>query len=97
MLQPLLENAVYHGIEPLSEGGLLEVKLQRIGNEFHMDVRNPCRGQCGVHQGNKMALENIRERLALQFDVEAKYTVESGNDFYHVHIQLPYVKENLSV
>ena len=40
-----------------------------------------------------MALENIRERLALQFDVEAKYTVESGSDFYHVHIQLPYVKE----
>lgn len=93
MLQPLLENAVYHGIEPLTEGGLLDVKLQRIGKELHMEVRNPCRGQCGMHKGNKMALENIRERLALQFDVEATYTVESGNDFYHVHIQLPYVKE----
>lgn len=93
ILQPLLENAVYHGIEPLSEGGLIEVKLSRKGNELHLDVRNPCQGQCGVHNGNKMALENIRERLALQFDVEAKYTVESGSDFYHVHIQLPYKKE----
>lgn len=93
MLQPLLENAVYHGIEPLSEGGLIEVRLQHIGNELHLDVRNPCRGQCALHKGNKMALENIRERLALQFDVEAKYTVESGGDYYHVHIQLPYVKE----
>ena len=93
ILQPLLENAVYHGIEPLSEGGLIEVKLSRKGNELHLDVRNPCHGQCGVHNGNKMALENIRERLALQFDVEAKYTVESGSDFYHVHIQLPYKKE----
>lgn len=92
MLQPLLENAVYHGIEPLTEGGLLEVKLLRTGNELHMDVRNPCKGQCGIHKGNKMALDNIRERLALQFDVEANYTVESGSDFYHVHIQLPYVK-----
>lgn len=93
MLQPLLENAVYHGIEPLSEGGLIEVKLALIGNELHMEVRNPCRGQYGHHNGNKMALENIRERLALQFDVEAKYTVDSGSDYYQVHIQMPYVKE----
>ena len=92
MLQPLLENAVYHGIEPLSEGGVIAVKLQRIGHELHMDVRNPCRGKHGGHNGNKMALENIRERLALKFDVEAKYKVESGDDFYHVHIQMPYVK-----
>jgi len=93
MLQPLLENAVYHGIEPLAEGGLLEVKLLRTGNELHMDVRNPCREQSGMHKGNKMALDNIRERLDLQFDVEAKYTVEIGSDYYHVHIQLPYIKE----
>lgn len=93
MLQPLLENAVYHGIEPLSEGGLIEVRLQLIGSELHMDVRNPCHEHFGLHNGNKMALENIRERLDLQFDVEAKYTVESGNNHYHVHIQLPYVKE----
>ena len=93
ILQPLLENAVYHGIEPLSEGGLIEVKLQRVGGELHLHVRNPCPGTCGLHKGNKMALENIRERLALQFDVEAKYTVESGTDFYQVHIQLPYLKE----
>ncbi len=93
MLQPLLENAVYHGIEPLAEGGVIEVKLLRTGSELHMEVRNPCYSQKGPHNGNKMALENIRERLALQFDVEAKYTVESGNDFYRVHIQLPFIKE----
>jgi two-component system sensor histidine kinase AlgZ len=91
MLQPLMENAVYHGIEPLAEGGVIEVGLKRIGNELHLDVRNPCRGKSDQHNGNKMALENIRERLALKFDVEAKYKVESGNDFYHVHIQMPYI------
>ena len=96
ILQPLLENAVYHGLEPLAEGGLIEVKLQRIGNEVHLDVRNPCKGQNGSHNGNKMALANIRERLALKFDVEAKYTSECSNDIYHVHIQLPYVKEKTS-
>lgn len=93
MLQPLLENAVYHGIEPLTEGGVISIQLQLRGNELHMHVRNPCRGVHPAHNGNKMALENIRERLALKFDVEAKYSVESGADFYHVHIQLPYIQE----
>lgn len=96
MLQPLLENAVYHGLEPLAEGGLIEVKIYRTGHEIHLDVRNPCKGQNGLHNGNKMALANIRERLALKFDVEAKYTAESGSDYYHVHIQMPYVKEKSS-
>lgn len=93
ILQPLLENAVYHGIEPLPEGGLIEIRLLKEGNELQLDVKNPCRGIYGSHNGNKMALENIRERLALRFDVEAKYTAERGSDYYQVHIQLPYIKE----
>lgn len=93
ILQPLLENAVYHGIEPLSEGGLIDVRLYRSGNEIHLEMYNPRQEQGDRHAGNKMALQNIRERLALQFDIEASYTVESGRDFYRVHIMLPYVKE----
>lgn len=93
MLQPLLENAVYHGIEPLERGGAIDITLQRSGKELHMSVRNPKCVQGKHHNGNKMALENIRERLALQFDVEAQYAVESSNDFYLVHLQMPYVGE----
>ena len=93
ILQPLLENAVYHGIEPLTEGGLIDVKLYRSGKEMHLEMYNPRQEQGDHHVGNKMALSNIRERLALQFDIEARYTVESGKDFYRVHIMLPYVKE----
>ncbi len=93
MLQPLLENSVYHGIEPLAEGGAIDIKLYRSGNEMHLEIYNPRHAQGGHHAGNEMALTNIRERLALQFDVEAHYTVETSNDFYRVHIMLPYVKE----
>jgi two-component system sensor histidine kinase AlgZ len=95
VLQPLLENAVYHGIEPLAEGGTIAIKLLQEGKELRLDVRNPCKGNFDKHQGNRMALENIRERLALKFDVEAKYTAERGADYYHVHIQLPYIKEEV--
>ena len=93
ILQPLLENAVYHGIEPLTAGGEINIKLYRQANEIHLDVHNPRQAQSDRHSGNKMALSNIRERLALQFDVEAQYTVAAGKNFYHVHIMLPYIKE----
>lgn len=93
MLQPLLENAVYHGIEPLRDGGEIIVKLYRSGKEMHLDVYNPCPALRKNHAGNKMALANIRERLALQFDLEAHYSVDMGADYYRVHIMIPYVRE----
>ena len=96
MLQPLLENAVYHGIEPLTEGGTIDIRLYRSGNEIHLEMYNPRQEQGGHHVGHKMALTNIRERLALQFDLEARYTVEMGKDFYRVNIMLPYVQQEKS-
>jgi two-component system sensor histidine kinase AlgZ len=94
LLQPLLENAVYHGIEPLPQGGSITVALSRSGDELRIRVENPCAAREAVpHPGNKMALQNIRERLALLFDVEARYKVENGADFYRVEITLPYMKE----
>ncbi len=94
MLQPLLENAVYHGIEPLVEGGCIEVMLRRHGSSLKIAVHNPCapHGEAKTHDGNKIALQNIRERLALLFDAEASYHIQSGNDFYRVEISLPYMK-----
>jgi two-component system sensor histidine kinase AlgZ len=92
ILQPLLENAVYHGIEPLTEGGVIDVKLYKDDDELHLEVSNPARARPTPRiAGNKMALSNIRERLDLLFDVEAQYTVESDADHYRVHILIPYV------
>jgi len=94
LLQPLLENAVYHGIEPLPQGGRIIVRLARSGDELRLGVENPCPERGAVpHPGKRMALQNIRDRLALLFDVEARYQVESGKDFYRVEITLPYVRE----
>jgi two-component system sensor histidine kinase AlgZ len=94
LLQPLLENAVYHGIEPLPQGGSIAVALSRSGDMLRLVVENPCAASRAVpHDGNRMALQNIRERLALLFDVEASYKVASSADFYRVEIALPHLKE----
>jgi two-component system sensor histidine kinase AlgZ len=95
LLQPLLENAVYYGIEPLPQGGTISIVFRRSGRELLLMVENPSalRNGDAAHDGNKMALQNIRERLDLLFDVEARYQVENCKDFYRVEIILPYMKE----
>jgi two-component system sensor histidine kinase AlgZ len=93
MLQPLLENAVYHGIETMPEGGKIDIKIYLNGKELHLDVYNPFQTHERSHDGNKLALANIRERLSLLFDVEASYSVETGEKYYRVHIRIPYVRE----
>ena len=94
MLQPLLENAVYHGIEPSGEGGTVRIRFARSGDELQIDLANPCHGQASTHSGNQMALANIRERLALFYDLEARLETRSvelpgGACEYRVHILLP--------
>lgn len=91
VLQPVIENAVYHGIEPAIEPGTVSIGIYRKGAELHAVVKNPVRKQGRHHSGNKMAMANIRERLALHFDAEASLTNTVTENTYHVHIVMPYV------
>ena len=90
VLQPLLENAVYHGIEPSSAPGVIAINIFLRRGEVHAILRNPYQS-AGRHQvGNKMALANIRERLALHFDAEAGLESKMNRENYEVHIRMPY-------
>jgi two-component system sensor histidine kinase AlgZ len=92
MLQPLLENAVYHGIEPLSESGEIQVRLARRQDRLVIEITNPCGPpEAGNHRsGNRMALDNIRERLALFFDLEADLKIDTADHRFRVRIEFPY-------
>jgi len=92
VLQPLLENAVYHGIEPRSEPGTISIHVYAVHDELHAVLRNPYREASDHHAGNRMALANIRERLALHFDAEARLSVKASDDAYEVRIVMPYIK-----
>ena len=90
VLQPLLENAVYHGIEPSSAPGVIAINIFLRRGEVHAILRNPFQS-AGRHQGgNKMAIANIRERLALHFDAEASLESKVSREHYEVHIRMPY-------
>lgn len=90
ILQPLLENAVYHGLEPLSEGGTVTINIQASNKEVRICLCNPYHPKNNHHAGNKMALKNIRERLSLLFDAEASLKSHSGDGLYQVDIIIPY-------
>ncbi len=90
-LQPLVENAVYHGIEPLEGSGEIRIRLSGDGERLEMEVANPI-ASGNHHVGNQMALANIRERLLLFFDLEGDLTATSRDGQYVVRIGLPYRK-----
>ncbi len=84
ILQPLLENAVYHGIEALPGGGRILIHGAAEGRRISITVRNPRapQGIASHRRGNHIALENIRLRLQLAFGSQAGVALrEVGEEF----------------
>jgi two-component system, LytTR family, sensor histidine kinase AlgZ len=91
ILQPLLENAVYHGVEPGTGNGDVLVRIERHGDRVRVRIENPwIEPGTGARPGNHMALDNIRERLMLFFDDEARLETGVEGGRYRVDIEIPY-------
>ena len=95
ILQPLVENAVYHGIEPRNEPGVLSISVAPKGKQFEICVVNPFHAGSTHVSGNRMAIANIRERLQLHFDAEAQLNAEVTGDRYVVTILIPAEKQEV--
>jgi two-component system sensor histidine kinase AlgZ len=91
LLQPLLENAVHYGVEPTREPVLIRIYLNRSIDRIEIAVVNPYHGDA-VSAGNHMALNNIRERLRLLYDVEAQLTTAVARGYFEVRLRFPYVR-----
>lgn len=89
VLQPLLENAVLHGVAPLEAGAVISVEAYEDDASLMIFVRNPLTDGAKIHEGNRIALDNIRERLALHFDVEAHLKVSKEKGEYVVSVRIP--------
>ena len=89
LLQPLLENAVQHGIQPRSEGGNIDIEVKLVGNVLVIIVVNPASSEPSTHNGNQMALENIRHRLQAYFGPEATFKAEAAGSTFVANISYP--------
>ncbi|MDR1528817.1 MAG: histidine kinase [Burkholderiales bacterium] len=92
VLQPLLENAIHHGIESSPKTGKIFINIFLSRLEVHAILRNPYRaGNDRHHRGNRIAVANVRARLALHFDTEASLSAKIINsETYETHIRMPY-------
>jgi len=89
-IQPLLENAIYHGIEPSPQPGTISVRGETDGKLIRISVTNPLPpAGMASRPGHGLALENIRERLELAFGTNGTLAVDAAPDRYTVTIVFP--------
>ncbi len=89
LLQPLVENAVYHGIAQLPEGGTIVVKLAQINQNIQVEVENPTPDLPGHTEGHHMALVNIEQRLQGLFGADAGLQIKRDPGFYRIQLYYP--------
>jgi two-component system sensor histidine kinase AlgZ len=91
LLQPLVENAVYHGIQPRQDGGLLTVSLYDAGDFLAVTVTNPLPPSgISTHQkGNHIAQENMVNRLHLAYGDRANLKIQKSTQQYRVSFSIP--------
>lgn len=89
-LQPLVENAIYHGIEPRAEGGVITIAAERFTDRVTITVSNPVTEQTTAHQrGNRLAQENVRERLLAQFGHRGGLDIVFDGGYYRAVVTIP--------
>lgn len=94
LIQPLLENAIYHGIEPLAEGGNITILGERQDGRLSVTIDNPlAAGATPHHRGNQLAQDNIRQRLRGVFGDRAALVTQTEAGRYRIQLQFPYETE----
>jgi two-component system sensor histidine kinase AlgZ len=98
-LQPLLENAIVHGISPMAEGGQIDIDILFHHGLVEIKITNPlphagsghpvAHPETADYQGNRMALDNIRNRLAMLYGQRAKLAAYKEQDCYVTHLSYP--------
>lgn len=97
-LQPLIENAIYHGIEPLAAGGCIEILCVDNGKDVHITISNPItkNDNKNSHKGNQIAQTNIGGRLQALYKRENLLQVKESDDNYIVELIIPVEYEDFN-
>ncbi|MES2942783.1 MAG: histidine kinase [Pseudomonadota bacterium] len=88
LLQPLVENAIRHGVEPSASGAQLKISTVRRGSVVIVKVTNSCPAGVG-ERGHGLALANVRDRLLLLHDVQARFQTVFKDGVFQVRLEVP--------
>jgi two-component system sensor histidine kinase AlgZ len=88
-LQPLVENALYHGIEPRATGGVIRIATCAVDGDLEIVVRNPCIEGLQRHAGNRLAQDNVRQRLQAHFGARGTLRVLVADGEYVATLRVP--------
>ncbi|MEW9571742.1 sensor histidine kinase [Rhodanobacter sp. Si-c] len=88
LLQPLLENAVRHGVQPLREGGVVTLRGERRGDAIVIEIANPLPSS-PARGGNGHGLDSVRRRVAFRYGPRAAVQAGPQGERYVVSLQLP--------
>ena len=91
-IQPLVENAIYHGIEPIEKGGKIHISALQIDNKLKLSVSNPIMSEqqsSAFKKGNQMAQDNIKQRLKLVYGKNGKFIINDTKENYTVSLIIP--------
>ncbi len=93
LLQPLVENAVTHGIAHLVDGGTIRIAARRTAARLIVEVWNPCDADRPRSKGPGIGLQNVRYRLSTLYGSDGSLEVEETNRYFRVIVSLPSTAE----
>lgn len=93
LLQPLLENAIYHGVQPSIEGGCVHLAVAVNDDAVSIVIRNPLQEGVEAKSGNGIALDNIRHRLGAYYGAQGTLQLGRYGGEYVVRLNLPLAVE----
>jgi two-component system sensor histidine kinase AlgZ len=90
LIQPLLENAVYHGVQKHPQGGTIRIKGVSYQKYIQLEITNPLPpADTEHHKGNSMALKNIRQRLEVLYGNKAQLTYHQAQQQFYCIVKIP--------
>jgi signal transduction histidine kinase len=92
LLQPLVENAIAHGIAAVVEGGVIHIRARERGGRLEIEIDNPFDAEAPRRPGHGVGLGNVRERLAARHPGQSRVEARSNGDRYQVTLSLPAVR-----
>jgi two-component system sensor histidine kinase AlgZ len=93
-LQPLIENAIYHGVELVPDGGEVVVTGRQQDGRLVIEISNPLVSDArALREGNQMALSNIRQRFELKYGLRAQVVVRETESSFTVRLEFPLEEE----